>query len=240
MKYIKYKNIAVSYEQNLHGGGMRFGQQYLQVVKEKFGHVSHIYEFCSGPGFIGFSLLANNLCDKLTLADINPRAVKVAKETIKNNNLESRVNVYLSNCLDNIPESEKWDLVVGNPPHVFCPPNDERQKDIILYDPNFEIHRKFYRDIKKFLKPGGSVMLQEHTESTNVEDFQEMIEANGLKIIEVFAVNPPPDPSSIKPKPSKISLLRKVFNPVRVYKFIKRRMFPVAPRHYYFIWAKLS
>ena len=94
--------------------------------------------------------------------------------------------------------------------------------------------------IKKFLKPDGSVMLQEHTESTNVGDFRKMIEDNGLKIVEVFAVNPPPDPNSVKPKPSKTSLLRKVFNPIRVYKFIKRRMFPVAPRHYYFIWCKLA
>ena len=82
-KSVKYKNIEVNYAPHLDGGGMGFGQEFLQVVKERFGKADHIFEFCAGPGFIGFSLLANKLCDKLTLADINPEACKVSEETVK-------------------------------------------------------------------------------------------------------------------------------------------------------------
>lgn len=238
-KYIKYNDIEVVYRKNLLGGGTRFGQQFIPVVKEKFGKVGHVFEFCSGPGFIGFSLLANGLCDKLTLADVNPEAVEVCKETIRNNHLESRVAVYLSDSLDSIPETEKWDLVVGNPPHVFCSTEDEYKKDIILFDPNFRIHRKFYQDIGKFLKSSGSILLQEHSESTNAEDFRKMIEENRLKIIDVFILPEPP----LQPKKAGFdsSFLYKVFNPRRVYKFLKRRITgPTHPRHYYFIWCKLK
>lgn len=238
-KYINYGDIRVVYKQKLHGGGIRFGQQYIPVVKEKFGHVNHVFEFCAGPGFIGFSLLANKLCDKLTLADINPEAVRVCEETIKNNGLESKVSVYLSDSLDSIPENEKWDLVVGNPPHVFCASEEEYKKDITLYDPNFNIHRKFYRDIRKFLKPTGSVLLQEHTESTSVEDFKEMIEGNGLKIIDVFAYTPPSDPKKT-PIGLNMPTVQKALSPVKVYKFLKRKLFPPTPRNYYFIWCKLA
>lgn len=236
-KHIKYNDIEVAYKENLHGGGIRFGQQFIPVIKEKFGHVGHIFEFCAGPGFIGFSLLANKLCDKLTLADVNPEAVRVCNETIKANNLESVVSVYLSDCLDNIPETEKWDLVVGNPPHVFCHTEEEYKKDITLYDPNFNIHKKFYHDIHKFLKSTGSILLQEHTESTSIGDFKEMIEKNGLKIIEIFKYEVP-----IKPAKPKIilRLLKTILNPSRFYRAIKRRAWPVQPRNYYFIHCKLA
>lgn len=240
-KRVQYNNIEVAYEENLNGGGMRFGQQYIPVVKEKFGKVNHIFEFCSGPGFIGFSLLANKLCDRLTLADVNPDAIKVCNETIRKNNLESMVSTYLSDCLDNVPETEKWDLVVGNPPHVFCATEDEYKKDIILFDPNFNIHRRFYRDIHKFLKPAGSILLQEHMESTSIDDFKNMIEESGLKIIDVFVQTPP---FESKPEGNNIgfnlSTLRKMASPFKVYRAAKRRLWPTSPRNYYFIWCKLA
>ena len=238
LKHIQYNNIEVAYKENLHGGGIRFGQQFIPVVREKFGHVGHIFEFCAGPGFIGFSLLANKLCDKLTLADINPEAIKVCEKTIKKNHLESKVAVYLSDSLDSIPETEKWDLVVGNPPHVFCSSEEEYKKDITLYDPNFSIHRKFYQDIRKYLKPTGSILLQEHTESTSMGDFKNMIEENGLKIINVFNYAPPATSSQQNKIGFNLPTLRKIINPLRLYKFLKRRFFPPTPRHYYFIWCK--
>ncbi|OGN00506.1 MAG: hypothetical protein A2651_00400 [Candidatus Yanofskybacteria bacterium RIFCSPHIGHO2_01_FULL_42_12] len=241
MKHIRYNNIEVVYKEKLHGGGIRFGQQFIPIVKERFGHVGHIFEFCAGPGFIGFSLLANNLCDKLTVADINPEAVKVLSETVKKNGLESKVAVYLSDCLDSIPETEKWDLVVSNPPHVFCANEDEHKKNIILFDPNFNIHKRFYRDIKKFLKPTGSVLLQEHTESTNIDDFKSMIEENGLKIVDVFTYTSPV--KVIGPKNTlgfNFPTLRKIFNPFKVYRAAKRRLWPNKPRNYYFIHAKIA
>lgn len=238
-KYIKYNGIEVVYKENLHGGGIRFGQQFIPVVKEKFGHVNHVFEFCAGPGFIGFSLLANGLCDKLTLADVNPEAVSVCKETIRKNGLENKVAAYVSDVLDNIPATEKWDLIVGNPPHVFCESEKEYKKDITLYDPKFNIHRKFYRDIRKFLKPTGSILLQEHTESTNVDNFKNMIEENGLKIIEVFSYNYPASDLIKKNIGFNLPTFRKAVNPIKIYKFIKRRLFPPTPRHYYFIHCKL-
>lgn len=240
LKYAKYNDLEVAYLDKLQGGGLRFGQQFIPVVKEKLGHVGHVFEYCAGAGFIGFSLLANKLCDNLTVADINPEAVKVCNETIKKNRLESKVAAYLSDCLNSIPETEKWDLVVSSPPHVFCPPDDKRQKDIILYDPSFRIHKNFYRDIKKFLKPTGSVLFQEHLETHGVEDFRDMIEENGLKIVDVFTYKNPSGSPNDK-KPSCGIYLKKpwrLFDPFHIYRFLRRRINPYPPRNYYFIWCQ--
>ena len=74
------------------------------------------FEWCAGPGFIGFRLLGAGLTETLCLADINPQAVAACRRSIKDNALAARVNVYQSDNLANIPQSEQWDLVVGNPP----------------------------------------------------------------------------------------------------------------------------
>ncbi|PIQ89274.1 MAG: hypothetical protein COV72_03920 [Candidatus Omnitrophica bacterium CG11_big_fil_rev_8_21_14_0_20_42_13] len=188
-KVVKYGNIKVSYLSCLEGGGRNFGQEFIRVVKDRFGKVSHIFEYCAGPGFIGFSLLAHGLCNRLTVADINPDAVECCKKTIKDNNLENKAVVYLSDCLDSIPQTERWDLVVSNPPH--WPSDENKYRDNIRnFDPCLIIHKKFYRDVKKFLKLGGQILFQECELATTIKDFQPMIEDNGLEIREVFKAKP--------------------------------------------------
>ncbi len=186
---VKYNEISVNYLPELDGGGMTFGQQYLGVIREKVGRVGHVFEYCAGPGFIGFSLLANGLCDKLTLADVNPAAVKAVQETIRENGLENKVTVYQSDCLDDIPATEKWDLVVSNPPHWDG--TEESYKEAIrLVDPGWIIHKRFYRDVKKFMNPNASIIFQESSHATKRDDFEPMIKENGLDLVEVFEAPP--------------------------------------------------
>jgi len=203
----------------LEGGGRNFGQEFVRVVNEKFGNVGHVFEYCAGPGFIGFSLLAHGLCRRLTLADVNPDAVACCRQTIKENHLQDSVEVYLSDCLDEVPATEKWDLVVGNPPHW---PSDEARyrENIRNFDPSLAVHKKFYRDISKFLKPGGSVLFQECELATTIKDFQPMIEDGGLRIIDVFKARP-------------LTLWQCVMKFKKIRKYTK-------PSAFYFIWSRLK
>src|SRR6476646_6270546 len=93
---VKYGDIAVNYVPEIDGGGMTFGQQFLKVLPPRTGRVKHAFEFCAGPGFIGFAMLAAGLCERLTLADVNPAAVRACEQTIRENGLGDRVKVYLS------------------------------------------------------------------------------------------------------------------------------------------------
>lgn len=188
-KRVKYGNIDVFFLPYLEGGGRNFGQEFIRVVKEKIGPVDHVFEYCAGPGFIGFSLLGHKLCRKLTLADINPDAVLCCQKTVKNNRLEDRVSVYHSDCLDSIPQSEKWDLVVSNPPHWPSSEN-EYQENIRNFDPYLRVHKKFYQSVRNFLKPNGLVLFQECIPATTVEEFRGMIKEGGLEIVEVFKARP--------------------------------------------------
>lgn len=210
---VRYKNIDVSYHPSLDGGGMDFGQEFIWVLEEKFGRVGHLFEFCAGPGFIGFSLLAHGLCDRLTVADINPEAVEACRVTVKENGLESKIAVYQSDCLDDIPQGEKWDLVVSNPPH-WRSGEDAYVRDKRMWDPDLRIHDRFYRGIRPYLKPGGAILMQENGSATKAEDFRQMIESNGLSLAQEFKAKP-------------ISILRCLLE--------RRRLKYARPSQYYYL-----
>ena len=185
LKQVRYGDINVYYLPHLDGGGTSFGQDFVPIVKKYFKKVDRICEFCSGPGFIGFSLLANGLCDSLCLLDINKDAIEACKYTIKANNLSDKVNAYVSDGLKDVPKSEKWDLIVSNPPH-FDGTEKEYGMDVIAIDPGWKIHEEFYRNVSRFLKPGGSIIFVENGVGSNPKQWQEMIEANGLTQFKSF------------------------------------------------------
>ena len=184
----QYKNIKMHYEPNLDGGGRECYPEFLRIIKEKIGKVNGAFEFCAGTAFIGFSLLADEMCKKLTLADIKKESVECCKKTIRENNLEENVGAYQSDCLKQIP-SQKWDLVVGNPPHFSEHQINLPQTTIINVDKNWDIHRSFYTDVSKYLKPNGSILLVENGRGSSPEVFYDMIKKNGLKVADVLKCN---------------------------------------------------
>jgi hypothetical protein len=173
-----WDGLRLAWQPELDGGGRLMRHHFNPVVEHLFGHVGRAFEFCAGPGFIGFSLLWKGLCDHLVLADVNPRAVAAINETIRLNDLHDKVTVYLSDGLEDIPDHERWDLVVSNPPHF--PEQVRGQPSLILDDPGWRLHRHFYERVGAFLAPGGSVLMEENSEGSTPDEFLPMIAAGGL------------------------------------------------------------
>lgn len=255
---VRYGDLRVSYLPELDGGGMTFGQAFVGLVRERIGKVAHAFELCAGPGFIGFSLLAHGLCERLTLADINPLAVRACEATVRDNRLEDRVAVYESDGLASIPAHERWDLVVGNPPHFDGSEEDHRDA-IRLIDPGFRIHRRFYAEVSGHLVPGGSILLQESRRASDPRVFAEMVEENGLELVGLIDDSTGGRRTRIAP-PTWIerrvgSAVRRVAQPIeralmtpRIERLIKdndvyRRVAShpaLVPRHFYFVWSRLG
>lgn len=182
---IEYRDIEVFYAAELDGGGMSMAQPCGEFVHERFGKVGHVFEYCAGPGFIGFYLLANGLCDRLTLGDINPVAVEACRKTIEVNNLQDRVAVFQSDGLERVPKDERWDLVVGNPPH-WRGQGARWENDLRLVDPDFIVHRKLFEAVGDHLNPGGRVVLIENALATRSSDFSDLIQQSGLSLVETY------------------------------------------------------
>ncbi len=179
-KRVTLGGITIDYKAELDGGGREFGQDFIPFLRSRgMPKQRRVFEWCSGPAFIGFSLLGNGLCETLCLADINPAAVASCRNTVHQNRLDQRVSVYHSNNLRSIPEAERWNLVVSNPPHFI----DQYEGDIRAHDPGWDIHREFFSTIHKHLEDDGVIILQENNRGSTVETFRGMIDQAGLAIV---------------------------------------------------------
>lgn len=187
----KLKQFFVYYQTENDGGGTIFGQEYIEVLKTRYPKkvFNWCYEWCSGPGFIGYSILEHNLCHNLILTDMWAPAISDAEYTKNNLNIEiqKKINIHLLKDIALIPKKYKFDLIVGNPPHYknnICVENNGNR---ICTDENWESHRNFFKNIKKNLASNGVILLQESVTGSTKEDFREMIEENKLIISDCFS-----------------------------------------------------
>ncbi len=188
MRRVRYGKIVVNYLPSLDGGGRDFGQDLVPIVKEHFRRVGRLCEFACGPGFLGFSMLAQGLCDSLCLVDVNPDAIEVCGRTIRDNRL-TEVSTYVSDVFKGVPDHEKWDLVVSNPPH-YDGTEETYRKNIKIIDPDFAIHREFYRNVSRYLERGGSTLLIESRPGSNPSIWKSLVEESGLEFNGI--INPDP------------------------------------------------
>jgi hypothetical protein len=79
----------------------------------------------------------------------------------------------------NIPPPERWNLVVSNPPHFV----DQYEGDIRAHDPEWQIHRAFFKTVSSYLAEDGVIVLQENNRGSTVETFRFMIERSGFNIL---------------------------------------------------------
>lgn len=182
--------IQVFYDSWMDGGGTWFGQEYVDVVKSRYPNrvFESCYEWCSGPGYIGFSILGAGLAKTLTVTDCYESAInKAVATTISYNCLEQKVSAYVGSSLSCLPKHKQFDLVVSNPPHYLeCPGDDNYQR--IAVDPDWQAHQDFFAHIGRHLAHNGVILLQENLAGSlnGVEDFRPFIESNGLRVQDSF------------------------------------------------------
>ena len=76
------RGLNVYYDSWMEGGGTWFGQEYIELIKQRYTRTfEKCYEWCSGPGFIGFGILDHELCKKVCLSDIYEPAINQAVKT---------------------------------------------------------------------------------------------------------------------------------------------------------------
>jgi predicted RNA methylase len=179
-RHVNYGDIRVHYKDHLDGGGRTSGLDYLALFRDfNLPRQQRVFEWCAGPAFIGFALLGYGFCETLCVADVNPEAIEACRRTVEDNGLAGKVATYLSDGLDGIAPSEQWDLVIGNPPHFA----DQALGELRYHDKDWNLHRRFFRTVGRFLKPGGVIVLLENNCGSTAETFSELIVEAGLSTI---------------------------------------------------------
>ena len=124
-----------------------------------------ILDLCTGSGCIGLAVASRIPDARVTLADISPGALAVAKKNVALNRLQSRVMCVKSDALNEpAPFLGQFDLIVSNPPYITTKEMTELPVSVADYEPHLALHGgddglDFYRSIAKnyaaALKPGG-------------------------------------------------------------------------------------
>lgn len=129
-----------------------------------------ILDLCTGSGCVGLAI-ANRVSDaRVTLADISPEAMTVAKQNIKGQKLSGRVSCVKADALQPPPAFlGKFDMIVSNPPYVTGEEMEALDSSVRDFEPHLALYGgedglAFYRSIAKnyahALKPGGYLCLE--------------------------------------------------------------------------------
>lgn len=144
-------------------------EEAIQVMRPKM----KVLDMCTGSGCIVLSIL--KMCrEKYYMtdlqgigADVSEEALKVARENGRR--LGVPVTWIQSDLFAKIPEEEKYDAIVSNPPYIETAVIDTLQEEVRLHDPYIALDGKedglyFYRRIiseaDKYLKMQGKLMFE--------------------------------------------------------------------------------
>ena len=151
-----------------------------------------ILDLCCGSGCIGLAVASRVKDAKVTLADISPKALSVAKENVALNKLSGRVRCVAADALKPaFPFLGKYDMIVSNPPYITGAEMKELPKSVADYEPHLALYGgedglDFYRSIAKnfapALKPGGYLAFE--FGETQGDAVCAILEENGYTILE--------------------------------------------------------
>jgi release factor glutamine methyltransferase len=94
---------------------------------------------------------------RVVAVDINPEAVKCARENAKLNGVEDKVSVLQGDLFSPLSNNEKFDIILFTPPYLkgFV----KTHFDHALFDQDKALAKRFFTDAKKYLKENGYVQM---------------------------------------------------------------------------------
>ena len=124
-----------------------------------------VLDIGTGSGAIALALAKNRPNWSVTAADISQDALDVASENAKN----QKFNIFFkkSDCFAEI--SEKYDIIVSNPPYISREDESEVGLNVLYSEPHLAlfadedglaIYRRISEDAKDYLKDGGKIYLE--------------------------------------------------------------------------------
>jgi methylase of polypeptide subunit release factors len=186
--------INITWNPGDDGGGSTHYVDFLNAVGSEKKYKNGL-EWCAGLSAVAFSLLDAKICENFVLMDIYEPALIKAQENAKINNIIDKVSIRLCDKIDSLPITDKFDLVVSNPPHgetaswiINSQPNltkEEIDRIIrITVDKDWNLHKEFFKNITKYLNPNADLFISETSSHPFIINWAKEV---GLNLIEVFS-----------------------------------------------------
>jgi release factor glutamine methyltransferase len=143
---------------------------------------SFVLDMGTGCGILG--IIAARKAAKVVAVDINPYAVRCAKENAKLNSVMDKMFFLQGDLFASLRSEEKFDLILFNAPYL---PADYEEDDSWLEHAwaggasGRHVIDRFISETPKHLKQDGQILLMQSTLSCVDETFKKF-EENGLKV----------------------------------------------------------
>jgi release factor glutamine methyltransferase len=123
----------------------------------------------TGSGCIALALAAENPFVHVVAVDVDDEALKVARCNAARLGLMGRVDMVCSDLLGSLPEAQRFDLVVSNPPYIPAAEYDLLEPNVRDYEPRLalyggddglDVYRRLIPAAGACLRPGGSLAVE--------------------------------------------------------------------------------
>lgn len=141
-----------------------------EAISRLYGPVL-IADIGVGSGAIAVALAKELPEARILGTDLSPEAMEVAAANVAKHKVGGRVTLLLGDLLEPLDAAfeESLDAIVSNPPYIPSDEIDTLQPEITRYEPRqaldggpdgLDFHRRILDEARRFLKPGGYVLLE--------------------------------------------------------------------------------
>ncbi|WP_234396496.1 peptide chain release factor N(5)-glutamine methyltransferase [Hoylesella enoeca] len=160
------------------------------IVEEWHGE-GRLLDCCTGSGCIAITL--KKRCPQLSVDayDLSSAALKVARRNAER--LQQDIRLFQMDALNPIPATEKYDIIVANPPYICEREKRDMRPNVLQFEPHKALFvpdndpLRFYTAITCYaadaLKPGGRLYFE--INPLFVDALKTMIRSFGFREIEV-------------------------------------------------------
>jgi release factor glutamine methyltransferase len=146
-------------------------QRAIEFLRTRKGRQS-VCDLCTGCGCIAVAIAKNFQNVDIIATDICDKALAVAARNIQKHQLQEKITLLSGDLFDPIIpklDTEKFDLIVCNPPYVSEAEYENLDKNVRNYEPRLalfagvdglDIYRRIFEKVDRFLKPNAALILE--------------------------------------------------------------------------------
>lgn len=131
---------------------------------------ARVLDLCSGTGCIGCAIASALPQSRVTLCDVSPEAMEIARRNVERNGLQGRVNFLEADATEAPPLMiGSFDLVVSNPPYIPTIEILTLDPSVRDYEPvwaldggedGLDFYRAIAKNWKDVVRSGGALMFE--------------------------------------------------------------------------------
>ncbi len=128
-----------------------------------------VLDLGTGSGCIGICIAHQKKDARVTLSDISPDALEIARANAKQHGLAERLAFHQGDLFDALPADATFDVIVSNPPYVTPGEIATLAPDVRDHEPRLALdggpdglafYRRIAAKVESRLKPSGSVLVE--------------------------------------------------------------------------------